>query len=623
MYDTKTLSALRGWAQGIKYNFAPSLTDAFVFGSLVNGSGRAFSPTHSDIDLILVTDEEDPSERLKLLMALRPKVVELEDLLKAAMSRSASEPITSTTVVTKFELEQGIHKDRNSREFFSTAGYLPITYFAECPTQIGGELAHDLLTDFFPAWTAIAIVQGQRNKFLRRTASGGWAFVDFRSDVYVLPKDMLRTAYAVECIAGNKKETFQNVDDIASGIDFVKRALKERKDQTNEADELIRLVESNRPGGKGEIKDVPAALVLYAWELLAICAEAALNARRNFPAVTRSKYAAKEVSEELLRLQSPHLHCVDTAVELYQGPDLVPAPSIPIDVTRRYSRDLYEIVKLDESQLSLLASEWPADVAGHLKARFGNEGSERSECKVGFERLDVSSRGVGQAPKLSVRPLTYWVTRQFNKEIAIHKDTPHRRLRAKYAERLFHTAEDFHCECPSALYLELAVITSDGRIPVLVKASSQSALSVRAGGGVRTCGPEFGFVWAKHVAEADGGYQLRIESALNDALRDEFGVIPSEVASWVVNSLAIESAHLNSALLGVVTLTIPEADLANRLARTLKYHSAVEGFLSKHELLDRVQSDFGKGFWHATGLLRLTLAAQKLKEAVAAPINVS
>jgi len=105
--------------------------------------------------------------------------------------------------------------------------------------------------------------------------------------------------------------------------------------------------------------------------------------------------------------------------------------------------------------------------------------------------------------------------------------------------------------------------------------------------------------WAKHVAEADGGYQLRIESALNDALRDEFGVIPSEVASWVVNSLAIESAHLNSALLGVVTLTIPEADLANRLARTLKYHSAVEGFLSKHELLDRVQSDFGKGFWHA------------------------
>ncbi len=113
----------------------------------------------------------------------------------------------------------------------------------------------------------------------------------------------------------------------------------------------------------------------------------------------------------------------------------------------------------------------------------------------------------------------------------------------------------------------LAVITADRRIPVLFKAARQSALGVGAGTEILTCGPEFGFVWAKHVAEVDGAHQLRVEQAIHDALFDEFEVEPSEIDSWQIGSLAIQSPHLNAALLGVVTLTLSETMLRPRLAR--------------------------------------------------------
>jgi hypothetical protein len=94
-------------------------------------------------------------------------------------------------------------------------------------------------------------------------------------------------------------------------------------------------------------------------------------------------------------------------------------------------------------------------------------------------------------------------------------------------------------------------------------------------------------------------------------LFDEFRVKPSEADCWMINSLAIQAAHLNSALVGIVRLTLPEAVLRKRLVNA-KYYSGVEVFLSENQLFNRVQADFGEGLWHATGLLRLTLAAQFL-----------
>ena len=372
MNDKNALTVLRGWAQDLKSSFENRLNEAYVFGSLVNDGGRAFSPARSDIDLILVTNEREAAGRVKLLTELHPHVTNLEELLRATMGRRSREPITSITLATRFELEQGIHKERNSRRFFATPGFLALTQFSNTPAEIGNQLAPDLLEEnLFSIWTVMAAAQGRRNKFLRRTAHGKWALEGFRSDVFVLPKDMLRAAYAVECASTGTDESFCDIDDTAKGIDFIREELKARSADLPEASDLLGLMGSNRPGGKGRQKDVPAELLLYGWELLSTCAEGILAEHRQTPVRAENEYAAREVAAELLGNRSSHLRCVDTAVELYRGSDLVAGSSISVAVTHRYSRDLHEITQLDEHKLGLLASEWPDDIAQHLKARFG------------------------------------------------------------------------------------------------------------------------------------------------------------------------------------------------------------------------------------------------------------
>ncbi|NQT11810.1 MAG: nucleotidyltransferase domain-containing protein [Planctomycetes bacterium] len=609
MFDQEVLTALRGWAAILP---KPDIVGAYVFGSLVNANGRAFSRASSDIDLLLVTEESEPSEKLGVLKKLVPHADRLEGLLRGALCRNEGEPITSVTLVTKFELDQGIHKERNSRIFFASNVFLPLTHETETTVRVGNALADDLLTEYFPAWTVIANAQGQRNKFLRKGIPSGRGLRVFDSPVYVLPKDLLRNAYAANCLIKHRDPAYGDVDDTAEGLTFIRSELEVRSKQSAEAAELLHLIESNRPGGRGAPRSVSAELLLYVWEVISSCAQSAVMHLRAAPALRKNRFAAPDVAKELVHYQATHLACVGAAIELYRGADLVSNPTIPVIATHRYRPDLHEFTGLDTKELELLVSEWPRQVQEHLRGRFGKEGSERSECKVGFARLDYSARGVGDPPVLSIRPLTYWVTRHFNKEIAIHKGGYQARMRAEYLERLLCSAEDYQCACPSALYVELAVITADRRIPVLFKATRHSVLGVGAGREIRTCGPEFGFVWAKHVAEVDGAYQLRVEQAIHDALFDEFKVEPGEIDSWQIGSLAIQSPHLNAALLGVVTLTLSETVLRQRLAHA-KYHSEVERSLSKDQLIDRVRSDFDKGLWHATGLLRLTLATQFLE----------
>lgn len=250
MFDQEVLTALRGWVVNLP---KPDIAGAYVFGSLVNAQGRAFSLASSDIDLVLVTEESEPSEKLGLLKALVPHADLLEDLLRKTFKRNEGEPITSITLVTKFELDQGIHKDRNSRIFFASNVFLPLTHATETTVQVGNALANDLLTEYFPAWTVIANAQAQRNKFLRKGILAGRGLRDFESSVYVLPKDLLRNAYAVDCLIRQRDPAYGDVDDTAQGLTFIRGELEVRSSQTAEASALLSLIQSNRPGGKGAL----------------------------------------------------------------------------------------------------------------------------------------------------------------------------------------------------------------------------------------------------------------------------------------------------------------------------------------------------------------------------------
>ncbi len=133
----------------------------------------------------------------------------------------------------------------------------------------------------------------------------------------VLPKDLLRNAYAVHCIPDNPD--FNKDDDLAVGLKFLIKELEIKSEYIEEADELLKLLESNRPGGRGELKLINAVLLLYAWELVSDCAQFSLMSQRAKKAQNKNKYASKKVSEELIRYQATSLQCIDTAIELYLG----------------------------------------------------------------------------------------------------------------------------------------------------------------------------------------------------------------------------------------------------------------------------------------------------------------
>jgi hypothetical protein len=175
------------------------------------------------------------------------------------------------------------------------------------------------------------------------------------------------------------------------------------------------------------------------------------------------------------------------------------------------------------------------------------------------------------------------------------------------------TAEDYHCECPSQLFIELAIVTKDDRVPILLKNATQSVMAKRAGKQqIFTCGPEHGFVWSKHVDETSEKKELKIETALQDAIKGELGVMNNEILSWEIFSLVTQHLHLNTALLGVVKINLSSIELEQRLKTTAKYHDGVERFLTRDQLWDQIHSDFGREMWHGTGLMRLSLAAQFL-----------
>ena len=677
------LAILQNWAAKLPRNVDESIEECYVFGSLVNMEGAAFHPQESDIDLIIVTSESNPQQLVRLLGKLAPKVDELEKLLKKELGNQIDEldkqnnesiyesqgffkklllklffkkslekqrdkPITDITLVTSFEQEEGIHKERNSKISFALQAFLPLIQPTDQLQDMGDKLAEDLLDDFprFSAWTVIANAQLQRYKFFRKGRDG--KLVDY-DGIHVLPKELLRNAYTVSLLErDNPKPNFSKEDDLFAGLAFLLRELKEEEKSVQEAKRLLRLIQIHRQGGRGVPKPVEVNLLLYAWELIRHRAQRSLvHHRDKKKSQEKNEYAAKWVLDELVSYHAESLKCINTAIELYSGPDLVGSQStipVAINSAHPYNEDLHEIESPNQDQLDKLSKEWPDDIPKHLqeKARSGKKVSDKFECKVGFEQIDFSKRGMTKEenPSLSIRPLNYWVTLKFNKELAKYQgqNEYHKRLRKQYAERLFVSTEDFYCECPSQLFLEVAVITKDDRVPILLKDATQSVMAQtqndpvpkdtaqsvmaqtqedkkEAKTTIRTCGPEYGFVWSQHVEEISGNPHLNIEKALQDALKNELGIKSSEILSWEISSFTIQHLHLNSALLGVVKIDLPTPEFTQRLKAKKKYHAGVEKFLNKHQLFKQIESDFNEKKWHGTGLMRLALAADYLKTA--------
>jgi predicted nucleotidyltransferase len=600
---------LSGMSLRLRKDLGDSLSGVYVHGSLVNDNGAGFNEERSDVDLLITTSATHPLERVSLASKLALAASQLEKSLRTLLPNRDFLPISSFCLATDFELLEGVHKNRNTRHAFSIEAFRSMLSAEDRMIRVGDPLKDDLVGLHFAAWTTLAEAQRFRSKFIS-IASDGTAELptQFDDPSLPLPKDLLRAAYLYSCLDERRDPAMVTEDDIAKGYEVVRLLLDSASKVDSAALEILRLIRTNRPGGKGDRRPLSSSQLLHVWELVSAETQAMLVERRRDSSKQSMRFAADLVNQELSRLGATDLEAVDMAIQLYQGEDLLQDGAIPLEVRAHFEESLYEFKSFSETNLLRLSLEWPHDIQAYLATRLSGEGSNESQCKVGFAGVTYSQTTIDRPVKLIVRPLSYWVTQQFNKEIAAHPENSIlQKLRDKYAAQLFRSTEDYACNCPSSLYLELAIVTSDGYVPKLLKKTKHSVFGKRKGEPVATCGVEWGFSWSAHVSNEGGQAKLNVQRAVVDSLSAELGLDAIDVERWSVNAVAVQHAHLNAALLGVAHLKLTRGELLDRLKTKNKYFHDSPEFLPLRDAMLAVQADRGSGKWHQTALMRIQL----------------
>jgi hypothetical protein len=313
----------------------------------------------------------------------------------------------------------------------------------------------------------------------------------------------------------------------------------------------------------------------------------------------------------------------------------------------------------DAESLQVARTAWVADYdeeaqdyltqgLEHLAAR----GTAKShDCKLGFVTFDAGLQTHGDdTPAIGVRPINNVVCDRFN--LAVGKArvdaSDRRRVEARWArwlEALLRPQSAFRMPCPSQLFLELVVVTSDGAIPRPVKVSETSIYSLRNGGDrIYTCGIEDGARWTDVVQDGAGHARLDFSDALLNGLAREYRIRGAATDSRNrpvgerfikrggkllqcvrppragLFTLVVQGMHLNSAVLGYCVLPITGRELASHLEETVSAGGLDFTNLELIALDDcaKVVADFedevasGKPAtaWHGTAMMRLQLAVK-------------
>jgi hypothetical protein len=260
-------------------------------------------------------------------------------------------------------------------------------------------------------------------------------------------------------------------------------------------------------------------------------------------------------------------------------------------------------------------------------------------AKIGFVEFDATATaGEHEQPSITVRPINHLVTWAFNQELASGRieGAPTAEHVWQDCARAFMTGPAHHMPASSQLFVELALVTRDGFVPVMRKTPATSVYARRNGGHVWTCGPERGPNWSPTVVPSavPGTATLSLDDTILKALESEIRLTfdahrprstkPGDVYLQLntkpiahIKHLVVQGVHLNSALLGYCVLPLTKDDLYSHLlhvgeAGGLSFNdpSSPVRFLSLDDCSRTVTEERWSARWHGTALSRLELLAK-------------
>jgi hypothetical protein len=207
-----------------------------------------------------------------------------------------------------------------------------------------------------------------------------------------------------------------------------------------------------------------------------------------------------------------------------------------------------------------------------LKERISlNQIVKESRCKIGVIGIERPNKRINRPLTLSVVPLSYWIIEEFNRRIL--KDPKDKYLQQFYIKNIdlltkSNPSSDIEFICPSALYVELALITSDKMICVFEKNPILSALG-ESGRGKWTCTLEEGLEWNRDVLFETN--EIDLKSVIFHGLKAELEIKREEVEFYKFNTISLESSHLNTGITGFCKLSLTSTDLIPRVKNSLDF----------------------------------------------------
>jgi hypothetical protein len=272
-------------------------------------------------------------------------------------------------------------------------------------------------------------------------------------------------------------------------------------------------------------------------------------------------------------------------------------------------------------------------------------------CKIGVARFD-SSLAVArpELPALAIRPLNHLLTDVFNRKLAdarLRDDSDAENVWQECMRRSLQPAHGpqqvIAFACPSQLFLEVAIVSIDLRVPILVKDARNSVYALRAvPDRVRTCGLEFGPNWSRVVHQSSSGTILDWEDVLLEALAKELcirgaktyrngaTVIATRPGQTLLDcgerapqvglfELVLQTIHLNSAILGYCVLPFNEKELREhwkqlpgQAAGGLAFDQLE--FIPLNEVQAKSFAERTSSRWHGTALMRLELLQRHMHQ---------
>ena len=322
------------------------------------------------------------------------------------------------------------------------------------------------------------------------------------------------------------------------------------------------------------------------------------------------KFAEESLIHDMISNRNYSSLAIDTGYSFYHSPRLSYLPNdlikvkIPTWVSEINSDDMINPTKAE--MLSAIPSKF-GDISEYLIERLHADPSESVEgfynCKVGIIKIEKPIPRFNVPMILTVIPLTYWIIKEFNRRILREQsDKKLQQLKKINQSLLTQNAPIIDINCPSALYIEVALLTADNRVCIVEKNPNLSVLA-DSGRSKWTSTLEEGLEWHKDVDVENSC--INMKTVIARCLYLELGIKEEFMNEIQLVGIALEYTHLNTGIYGLCSVGLNSGEIENLIAQSEDFQLKCK-FIPLQFIEDEYFNHLNDNLkWHPTARLRL------------------